>query len=160
SMRIQMAMLQLDTRAVLAFSDEAYLHFRTEVGVVLPVRTDVPGEHQPRGRFPCEHAAPVAGAAVFTALVPAATYVRLDHRVHRRSLPDLVRPQRPPRPHLPRKPPPRYRWGHLHTHNLSQAARLITALPGLVHNHRFRFPAASRSSAALNAASVSSQNPS
>src|SRR5262245_21617988 len=127
-----MAMLQLDTRAVLAFSDEAYLHFRTEVGVVLPVRTDVPGAQQARGSFTCAHAAPVAGSAVFTALVPATTYVRLDHRVHRRSLPDLVRGQRPPRTHLLREHPPRYRWGHLHAHNLSQAARLITALPRLL----------------------------
>src|SRR5215470_7251668 len=113
-----MAMLQFDTRAVFALGDETHLHFRLEIRVVLPVGTDLPGEHEPGGRFPREHAAPVAGAPVFTTLIPAATYVWLDHRVHRRGLPDLVRGQRPPGAYLLGEHPPSYRWGRLHAHDL------------------------------------------
>src|SRR6516165_10857426 len=79
---VKETMFQLNARTVLAHWDEAHLNFRLESGVWLPVGTDVPGEHQARGRFPREHHAPITRASVVTALVPATADVRLNHRVH------------------------------------------------------------------------------
>jgi hypothetical protein len=45
-------MFQLDTRGVLSLGDEAHLQFRLQIGVILPVGVDVPGEHKARRRLP------------------------------------------------------------------------------------------------------------
>ncbi len=83
-------MLQLDARARLAIGDEAHLDLRLQIRIMLPIGADVPGEHQARWRLPREYAAPVAGASIVAALVPAAADARLDHCVHGVGFADLV----------------------------------------------------------------------
>jgi hypothetical protein len=89
--------------------------------VILPVGADIPREDQARGWFPHKHAAPLARASIVTALVPAAPDARLDHRVHGIGLSDFVVGQRPPRPHLLSKHPPRNRLRRLNTHDFPDA---------------------------------------
>src|SRR5262249_43314752 len=122
--------------------------------------TNVPREHQARGWFPREYAAPVTGAPVVAALVPAAPDSRLDHRVHRLRLANLVGCQRPPRAH----PFGKYLPSHLRrrpdAHNLPHPFRVGTFELCLLRHRGFPSLVASCSAASLNAASPSPQNPS
>src|SRR5215831_21261670 len=93
-------MLELDARAVLSLGDEAYLDFRDQPRIELPVCTDVPRKHETRVRLPGKYAPPVTRAAIVTPLIPTAPYAGLDHGVHRVGLADLVNGQRPPSAHL------------------------------------------------------------
>src|SRR5262249_13104140 len=93
-------MLELDVRRILALSDETHFDFRFQLRVILKVGVDVPGEDKARRRLPREHAAPVASAAIVTALVPAPPDPRLDDRVYGVGLADLVDGEGPPRAHL------------------------------------------------------------
>src|SRR4029453_9393317 len=86
----KMAMHKFDTRGIFALGDEAHLHFGLQIRVVLPIGVNLPREHQPRGRLPRKHATPVTRAPVVTALVPAPADARLDYRIHRLCLADLV----------------------------------------------------------------------
>src|SRR5215813_12555491 len=56
--KVETAMLELDARSVLAVGDEAQLEFRLQTWVVLPVRGDLPIEHQTRVRFPTRRRCP------------------------------------------------------------------------------------------------------
>src|SRR5262249_51959201 len=49
-------------------------------GFDLPLRADVPAEHDALGRFICEHSCPAAFAAVDGAVVDVASDSRLEHR--------------------------------------------------------------------------------
>src|SRR5262249_54290037 len=104
---------------------------------------------------------PVTGAPIVTALVPAAAGARLDHRVHRLRLADLVRGERPPGPHLLGEDTPRHLQGRFHPYDPSQAVRLVGfTYRLLVHGDFLSCLLVSRSAASLNAARASSQNPS
>src|SRR5262245_56149304 len=98
-------MLELDARPLLAVGDEAHLDFRLEIRVVLPIRADVPRQHEARRRLPGQYASPVARAAVVAPLVPAAADARLDHRVHGVGLDDFVGRERQPGGELLRENP-------------------------------------------------------
>src|SRR6266498_1202139 len=152
-----MAMLQLDTRAIFALGDEAHLHFRLQIRVVLPIGVDLPRKQEPGVRFPREHPTPVTSAPVVTALVPAAAHAGLDHGVHRLRLADLVGGEWPPGAHLLGEHAPRHLPGRLHTHDLAEAVRLVTYRL-LVHDDFLSCFLVSRSAASLNAASALPQN--
>src|ERR1700730_1723962 len=136
---VKMTMLQLNTGTVLALRDEAHLDFSLDSWVWLPVGADVPGEHQARRRFPREHDAPVTRASIVTALIPAAPDTRLDHRVHRLGLADLVIGQRPPSAHLLREHSPCHSRGRLNAHDLSHAIGIGTGGHGLLCVHGFSY---------------------
>src|ERR1700730_18975651 len=68
---VELAMFQLDTSHSAALVDEADLDFGLQVGIVLPVGGNVPGQHQPQRRLPGKDADPLARTAVFAALIPA-----------------------------------------------------------------------------------------
>src|SRR5262245_57394315 len=74
---LKAAMLELDPGQALALGDEADLNLGQEIGIELPLGTELPGEHEARRRLPDQHAAPVAFAAVLAALIPAAAGPRL-----------------------------------------------------------------------------------
>src|SRR5437763_8316796 len=63
---VEVAVLDLDTRAGRTFGDEAHLHLAglVRVGLELPLRAHVPAHHQPLRRLVDDHAPPVALAAV------------------------------------------------------------------------------------------------
>src|SRR6185503_13616511 len=157
---IEAPVLELDPRAVLAFGNEAKLDLGAEVRIVLPVGGDVPAQYQPRVRLPRQHAPPIACASVFAALVPPPPDARLDHRVHRLRLSDLVVREWPPRAHLLGEYPPRDCGRCLDAHDLPHAVGISTCGHRLLRHHRVLSLAASRSAAVLKAASVSSQKPS
>src|SRR4029079_10035551 len=62
---VEVAVLHLDADAVGALGDEGHLHLARLVGIgfELPLRTDVPAEHDPVGRLVGEHSRPAALAA-------------------------------------------------------------------------------------------------
>src|SRR5262249_3489450 len=151
---------ELDARGGIPFRDKAYFYFRLQGRVILPVGGDVPGEHQPRRRFPHQHAAPVARAAVIATLIPAAAHPWLADSLHSVGLADLVHPQRPPRPHLFGENMPGHQWRRLHVNDLSDAVRVGSMRFDLFGHHELRTFLAVRSAASLKAPSVSSQNPS
>src|SRR5262245_28512990 len=94
---LELAMLQLDARQRRTEHDEAHLHLGGEIRIVLPVRADLPGEHDAAGRIPHQHLAPLAFAAVGGALEPAPAGARLDDRGLGILLADVVGRARPPR---------------------------------------------------------------
>src|SRR5262249_50695161 len=97
---------------------------------------------------------------IVTALIPAAADSRLDHRIHRRRLADLVDRERPPRAHLLREHAPRNLRGRLHAYDLPHAVRLLTfTCRLLVHDDFLSCFLVPRSAASLKAARASSQNP-
>src|SRR5580693_1264759 len=118
---IQTPMLELDARAGISFVKKAHLYSRLQSWVILPVGGDIPGQHEPRGRLPSEHTAAVARASVVTALIPTAAHARFDDRIHCVGFADLVRRQRPPRPHLLCEDAPRRLSWRLHANNLADA---------------------------------------
>src|SRR5262249_2028159 len=93
-------MFELNARRILALSDEAHFDFRFQIRVILKVGVDVPGEDNARRWLPREHAAPVARAAIVTALVPAPPNPRLDDCIDRIGLADFVDFKGPPGAHL------------------------------------------------------------
>src|SRR4051812_18607568 len=142
-------MLELDARPARALCNEADLDFRFKLRIVLPVGGDVPREHEPRRRFPNEDRAPLAGASVLAALVPATTDAGLDDGIDRIDLADLVGSERPPGAHLSCEHAPRHLRGRLHIHLFLDAVRIRTAR--LLRHCCFLSLVASRSAARLNA---------
>lgn len=160
SVTVQSPMFKFDTRRVLALGDEAHFHLGIQSRIRLPVSADVPGEYQPRVRFPQEHTAPVARASVVTALVPATADMRLNYCVHRLGPADLVGCEWPPGADLFSKHLPDHRLGCLNVDDPKYAVRIDIAGHGRFRHHCFLSFAALRSATALNASSVSPQNPS
>ena len=78
------------------YSCEAYFHLGLKRGIVLPVRANLPDEHQPMRWIPVEHFPPIAVAPIFAALKPSASHTRFNHRVSRGRLADVMRLQGPP----------------------------------------------------------------
>src|SRR5215207_9038398 len=80
---VEVAVLEFDTCALRGLGDEANLHLARllEVGLDLPLRGDVPAEHDPVRRLIGEHARPLALAAVDAAVVDAPTRASLKHRL-------------------------------------------------------------------------------
>src|SRR5215213_4934950 len=78
---VELAVLELDPRAVRQLLEEAHLDLARprRVGLDLPLRTDVPAEDHARGRLERDHARPVALAAVLAAVVDAPADTRLEH---------------------------------------------------------------------------------
>ena len=76
-------MLELDARTVRGLGDEAHLDFAglVAIGLDLPLRADVPAEHDPVRRLVCEHPRPAALAAVDAAVVDVPAHVRLEDRL-------------------------------------------------------------------------------
>src|SRR5215472_990935 len=111
-------------------------------------------------RFPSEHAAPVARASIVAALVPAATDPRLDYRINRIGLADLVDRERPPSAHPFGEHPPCHRAWRLNVHGLPHTVRIGRAGHFLVVHRGFLSLVTSCSAASLKAPNVSSQNPS
>src|SRR5262245_23461156 len=87
---LEVAVLELDPSAVRCLGDEAHLDLARlgEVGLDLPLRADVPTEHDSVRRLVGEHARPAALAAVDAAVVEVAAHAWLEH-----SLRDLDREQ-------------------------------------------------------------------
>ena len=83
-------MLELHACATIPIGDEANLYFRLEGRVILPVGSNIPGEHKSRIRLPREHATPVARTSVIAALIPASTDARFDDGIYGVGLADLV----------------------------------------------------------------------
>src|SRR6516225_12134104 len=106
--------------------------------------------------FPLEYAPPLAHASVIATFVPTAPDVRLDHRVNCIGLADLVVCQRPPRPHFFGEHAPGSLLAYLNIDSLFDTVRIDRA----VFRHHLSDLLCSCSAACLNAASVSSQNPS
>src|SRR5262249_54766849 len=149
---VQAAVLELDPRTVLALGDEAHLDLGLQFRVRLPVGADVPGEDEARVGLPGEDAAPVTGASVVSALVPAAPDARLDPRVAGFGLAVLVGGGRPPGPLPPGEAPPRHLLRRPDPQDLPHAVRID---PGrYLLRHRFLSLVASRSAASLNATSA------
>jgi hypothetical protein len=92
---LELAVLQVDPRAR-AVGHEEDLDFRLDCWVELPLRADLPGEHQPLRRLPQENAAPIAFTAVDAALQPTAPDPRLEDRLLRVRLADVFIGERPP----------------------------------------------------------------
>src|SRR5579883_1607496 len=93
---VEVAVLELDARGGRTIRNEAQLHFRDQIGLVLELGVELPGEHEPRRRVPGQHPAEVAFGAVGSALEPAATGPRLDDQSLGLDLADVVA-LRPPR---------------------------------------------------------------
>jgi len=81
--KVETAMLEFDARSVLAVGDEAQLEFRLQIRVVLPVRGDLPVEHQTRVLVPTGRRC------------PSHTCFH-HHRVHTNICPELL-PSKPVR---------------------------------------------------------------
>src|SRR5918992_4770195 len=79
----EVPVLQLHTRALCRLGDEAHLDFARllEIGLDLPVRADVPADHDPMWRFIGEHPRPAALAAVDAAVVDMAALARFEDRL-------------------------------------------------------------------------------
>jgi hypothetical protein len=89
-----------------------------------------------REGFPREHAPPVTGAPVVTALEPAPADTRLDHCVHCLCLADFVGGERPPSAHFLGEYAPRHILRRLHKHDLAQTVRLVTfSCCSIVHDN-------------------------
>jgi hypothetical protein len=78
---VEVAVLELDARAVRGLGDEAHLDFAGPVwvGLELSVGADVPAEDDPVRRLVGEHTGPAALAAVDAAVDDVAPDVRLEH---------------------------------------------------------------------------------
>src|SRR5215471_2715950 len=80
---VEVAVLQLNAGAVRALGDEAHLHLAGQVRVVLdlPLRADIPAEHDPVRRLVGQHPGPPALAAVHRAVVNMPARPGLEHRL-------------------------------------------------------------------------------
>src|SRR5207248_7765045 len=78
---VEVAVLQLDPGALRGFGDEGDLDLAgvVRVGFDLPLRADVPAEHDSVRWFVSEHARPAAFAAVDAPVVDVAADLRLEH---------------------------------------------------------------------------------
>src|SRR5207248_4562460 len=79
---VEVAMLERDTRAFLGLRDEPDLDLTrsSEIGLDLPVGTDVPREHDPLRRLVAEDTCPLAFASVDPAVVDPPAHARLEDR--------------------------------------------------------------------------------
>src|SRR3954465_11722061 len=80
-MALEMAVLELDARSPRRLGHEAYFDFTRllQVRLDLPLRADVPAEHDALRRLVGQHPRPATLAAVDTAVEDAATHPRLEH---------------------------------------------------------------------------------
>src|SRR5262245_44482637 len=96
---LEVPVLEVDACRLGPEQGERYLDLREKRGVVLEVRTELPGEEQPARRIPRKHLAPLAGRAVLAEFVPTAVYLGLDHAVFQRGRANVML-LRPPCPHV------------------------------------------------------------
>src|SRR6185369_8641635 len=73
---LEAPMLERHGRAASGLGVEAHLDLGHERRVELPLRVELPAQHEAVRRLPDQHAAPVGLAAVLAALVPAAADAR------------------------------------------------------------------------------------
>src|ERR1700753_4172561 len=78
----EMAMLQFNASLTLTFSYKADFDLRIQRRVVFPVRAHIPSKHQTRRRFPSDHATPLTGRPVFSALEPSPSDTRFNHGIN------------------------------------------------------------------------------
>src|SRR6266545_2302044 len=80
---VEIAVLDLNPRALRGFGDEPYFPLAGFQRVVLdlPSRADVPAQQQPAGRLIGEHPRPAANAPVNPAVIQEAADLRLEHRL-------------------------------------------------------------------------------
>src|SRR5204863_9485029 len=80
---VEVAVLELDSRSVGRLGQEADLDLARlrEVGLDLPVRVDVPGEHETIRRLVRNDARPLAFGAIDAAVVDATSGAWLEHRL-------------------------------------------------------------------------------
>ena len=92
-------MLELDPRAGRALDDEPDLDLAGSgvVGLELPLKADIPAEHDPVRRLVGEHAGPSTLAAVDASVDDVAADEGLEHHLLQVGLQDVVL-GRPPRP--------------------------------------------------------------
>jgi hypothetical protein len=78
---VEVSVLELDSRAILALSDEADLNLAgpLEISLELPPRADVPTDDEPVRWFVREHPRPAALAAVDPPVVQIAADAPLEH---------------------------------------------------------------------------------
>src|SRR5262249_21649830 len=78
---LDVAMLELDPRAIGRFRDELHLDFACfrGIGFNLPAWVDIPANHDALRRLVRQHASPMAFAAVNPAVVDMAADARLEH---------------------------------------------------------------------------------
>src|SRR6202012_1449425 len=126
---IEMAMLQFNACAIGTIDIEAHLDFSLERWVILPIGVDIPREDQARVWFPSEHAAPLTDAPIIAALVPAASYVRLNDCVNCVGFANFVICERPPGTHLFGEHSPRYCLRRLNAHDFPHAIRIESGDP-------------------------------
>src|SRR2546423_15327735 len=77
---VEVAVLELDARAIGRLADEAHLDLARllEIGLELPLRVDVPADDEPVGRLVDEHARPAALAAGDAAVVDVGGLARVE----------------------------------------------------------------------------------
>jgi len=97
---IEIAVLELDPGAARTFSDEGDLDLAriAEIGLQVPLRADVPGEHQAARRVIDEDPRPAGHPARGVAVIDVATRPRLEHGVAVLALEEVML-ARPPRVH-------------------------------------------------------------
>jgi hypothetical protein len=80
-MAVEVSVLELDTGAPRSLGDEAHLDLAglVEIGLDLPLGTDVPAEHDAVWRLDGEHARPVTFAAINSAIVDASADTRFQY---------------------------------------------------------------------------------
>src|SRR5438477_1035852 len=78
---LQVTVLELDAGAIRSLRQEAHFDLARllEVGLELPMRADVPADHEPVRRLVGEYARPPALAAVHAAVVDVAAHPRFEH---------------------------------------------------------------------------------
>src|SRR5262249_26445547 len=91
-MTFEMAVLNLDPRALRGLDDEPYFPFARFPRVVLdlPLRADVPAQQHPGGRLIGQHPRPAAYAPVNPAVIEKAADLRLEHGLGDRDLEQVV----------------------------------------------------------------------
>src|SRR6185437_570065 len=124
---LEAPVLELDRGCVSPVRNETQLDLGLQVGVVLPVGSDVPREHQPRVRLPREDAAPLTRAPILASFVPAPAHPGLEDSVHGCGLTDLVALQRPPCAHLLSEHAPGHRLRSPDPHHLAYAVGIEPA---------------------------------
>jgi hypothetical protein len=96
SVAFEAAVFQLDSRCAWTFGDKPNLDFRAQLGVVLPICADIPGQHNSVRGLPDQHPTPIAFSAIAGTLEPASSRLWLNDCDLCRSGTDMVGFQWPP----------------------------------------------------------------
>src|ERR1700730_14261697 len=88
---VEVPVLELDTCAVRRLGLESHIDLAGSLGVGLdlPLRADVPADHDSVRRLVCEHPRPLTLAVVDTPVIDAAAHTRLEDRlcdIHRKQV--------------------------------------------------------------------------